>query len=91
MPRNPSRFVVVDGVQYSKARAYAAGLIDAEGNVISTVDRHPSRPAGLDAPPTDTTALTSPPKNRARGSKASSTKADVAEDQGDAEESPAAE
>lgn len=34
MAHNPSRFVIIDGVQIDRERAFRAGLIDKDGELI---------------------------------------------------------
>lgn len=46
MAFNPDRFVVIDGVQVSKARALRLGLVDEKGTIVRSDDRAPTAEPG---------------------------------------------
>ena len=46
MADNPGRFVIIDGVQYSKERARRNGLIDDAGELTEKGAGGPSTPTG---------------------------------------------
>ena len=77
MAGNASRFIIIDGVQYSRERAHRLGLVDDSGDLVkhkgkvnpdtveetSPVDETDASPAGSEEP-----TVEKPSSSRARGS-----------------------
>jgi hypothetical protein len=75
MADNPGRFVIIDGVQYSKERARRAGLIDENDKLTEKASGGPVTPTGK------------PSSNRARSAGSTRRKAaDAAEVEPDDED-----